>query len=140
MTYIPAELRRAIVTRASGCCEYCLIHQDDYYVSHEADHIISEKHGGQTDLNNLCLSCLECNRYKGSDVGSIDQVTDSFVALFNPRKMLWADHFQLKANVIVPLTAQGRVTVFLLQLNSKERLQKRAILIPIERYPCPSNP
>ncbi len=48
ITYISAELRHRGVARAEAICEYCLIHQDDTLQAHEADHIISEKHGGAT--------------------------------------------------------------------------------------------
>ena len=59
---IPAELRRLVIERASGHCEYCRIHQDVSIYSHEVDHIIALKHGGQTRADNLALSCLSCNR------------------------------------------------------------------------------
>jgi 5-methylcytosine-specific restriction endonuclease McrA len=70
VTYIGAELRRRVVARAEGICEYCLIAEDDTFYGCEADHIISEKHGGPTDAENLALACVSCNQSKGSDVGS----------------------------------------------------------------------
>lgn len=91
MTYIPVELRRQVIERADRCCEYCLLHEEDNYIKHEVDHVIAEKHRGTTTLDNLCLSCFDCNRYKGSDIGSIDINTDTFTALFNPRTMIWED-------------------------------------------------
>lgn len=136
MTYISPELRQQVIERARACCEYCLLHQDDNYIKHEVDHIIAEKHRGETDLLNLCLSCFECNRYKGSDIGSIDVETNSFTPLFNPRQMNWDDHFQLQDELIMPLTAVGRVTEFLLRFNNDERLLKRRQLIELGRYPC----
>ena len=42
---IPAELRGLVIERASGHCEYCLIHQDVSIYSHEVDQIIALKHG-----------------------------------------------------------------------------------------------
>jgi 5-methylcytosine-specific restriction endonuclease McrA len=39
---------------------------------HQVDHVIAEKHGGQTALDNLALSCTVRNRQKGSDISSID--------------------------------------------------------------------
>lgn len=136
MTYIPAELRRQVEQRAHQCCEYCLIHEDDGYLAHEVDHIIAEKHRGTTDADNLCLSCFDCNRYKGSDIGSIDIETDTYVGLFNPRTMEWHEHFELAGFMIKPLTPEGRVTEFLLRLNSEERVIKRKILLNVKRYPC----
>ena len=63
---IPAEVRKLVIERASGRCEYCLIHQDFSIYTHEVDHIIAVKHGGETIADNLALSCLSCNRHKGS--------------------------------------------------------------------------
>ena len=53
VTYITAELRRLVVARSEGICEYCLIAEDDTFYGCEADHIISEKHGGSTNPDNL---------------------------------------------------------------------------------------
>jgi len=72
VTYIPAELRRFVVARAEGICEYCLIAEVDTFYGCEADHILSEKHGGATDAENLAMACVFCNQAKGSDIGSID--------------------------------------------------------------------
>jgi hypothetical protein len=135
MSYIPETLRRQIDQRANGRCEYCLIHDDDVYMPHEIDHIIAEKHGGETHESNLCLSCYECNRHKGSDLTSIDPVTHEIVALFHPRKDTWNEHFRLDGAVIVPLTAKGRVTARLLQFNKQERLLEREVLISAGHYP-----
>jgi 5-methylcytosine-specific restriction endonuclease McrA len=44
---IPSSLRQLVIERAQGKCEYCLIHQDDSIYSHEVDHVIARKHGGQ---------------------------------------------------------------------------------------------
>ena len=63
---IPTELRKLVIERAAGRCEYCLMHQNVSIYSHEVDHIIALKHGGQTSADNLALSCLSCNRHKGS--------------------------------------------------------------------------
>lgn len=86
MSYVPAELRRFVVERAQGCCEYCLIHNDDAYLVHEVDHIISEKHRGITHETNLCLCCFDCNRAKGSDIGSFDLGTNLYTPLYHPRR------------------------------------------------------
>jgi 5-methylcytosine-specific restriction endonuclease McrA len=84
MTFISAELRRRVVARAGNCCEYCLLNQADIFFRFEVDHIISEKHDGETTIENLCLSCPDCNAFKGSDNGSIDRATGELTFLFNP--------------------------------------------------------
>jgi HNH endonuclease len=130
-----AELRRQVVERASNCCEYCLLHQDLVAFTHQVDHVIGEKHRGQTSLDNLALSCTVCNRRKGSDIGSIDPQTGNLVSLFNPRTQQWVDHFRLDGVHIVGLTEVGRATVEFLQLNAFERLIERDALIRANLYP-----
>lgn len=136
MMYINAALRRSVIERAGNCCEYCLYPQTEDPFSFHIEHIISEKHEGETTLDNLCLSCSECNYAKGSDIGSIDRETGVITALFNPRTQKWVDHFRLDGGRIEPLTANGRVTVFLLRFNLRRRVSERAELIEIGRYPC----
>lgn len=138
MSHIAEALRQQVIERAHGCCEYCRIDQDDVLLPHEIDHIIAEKHRGQTVAANLCLSCIYCNRNKGSDISSIDLETMQLARLFNPRTDIWSEHFRLTGNRIEPLTSEGRVTEFVLQLNSPAQLERRAILIPLGRYPCPT--
>lgn len=136
MTYIPEALRRLVFQRADNCCEYCLLHEDDNLFAHEADHIIAEKHRGKTEADNLCVGCFDCNRNKGSDIASIDEDTGLLTPLFNPRRDLWTDHFQLRGAEVKPLTAVGRVTVFLLQINDLDQVNKREGLSKLNRYPC----
>lgn len=122
-------------TRARGCCEYCLLSEEDAWFSHEPDHIIAEKHGGETTYENLAWACFDCNRYKGSDIASRDSLAGTLVPLFDPRSNRWEDHFQHSGGRIIALTAVGRVTEKLLKLNLTERVEIRRILIEIARYP-----
>lgn len=82
-TYVPALLRRRVQQRAAGNCEYCLLSEDDAYFSHEPDHIIAEKHGGETSYENVTWACFDCNRFKGSDIASRDPLSGDLVSLFN---------------------------------------------------------
>ena len=134
-TALPAALRRFVAKRARDCCEFCLIHQDDVPQQHEIDHLVARKHGGQTVAENLALTCLPCNRHKGSDQTAIDPETQTLVPLFNPRVQAWADHFLLVDARIVGLTPMGRATVSLLRLNLSMRVDIRRLLIEKERYP-----
>lgn len=140
MTYIPESLRQQVIERASACCEYCLLHQQDSLYVHEVDHIIPEKHRGETSIDNLCLACLDCNRHKGSDFASFDPETQQITLLFNPRQQIWDEHFQLEGARIVPTSATGRVTVFLLKLNAEMRLRARRALLAAGRYPHRPSP
>ncbi len=74
------------------------------------------------------MACTSCNKRKGSDLASIDPVDGEIVRLFQPRRDRWDEHFRLSAGEIVTLTAIGRVTVRLLQLNRSERVRIRRTL------------
>lgn len=128
-SYIPVELRQQVYECAQGCCEYCLIPDSVVLFVHQVDHIIAEKHGGLTEITNLALACAICNKYKGSDIASIDFETDEVVRLYHPRRDVWHEHFALSTSKIIPLSAIGRVTVNLLQFNRSERLAERELLI-----------
>jgi hypothetical protein len=135
--YIRAKLRLEVVLRAGEICEYCLVHRDDACFGHAVDHVISAKHGGRTDMDNLALSCASCNQRKGTDIGSIVPRSGRFVGLFNPRRDVWNQHFRLSddALIIHPRSDVGRVTVRLLGLNDFERQVERAQLREDGRYP-----
>jgi hypothetical protein len=138
LTYISAELRRLVVSRAEEICEYCLIAEEDTFYGCAVDHIISEKHGGPTHGDNLALACVFCNQAKGSDVGSIHWESGEFVRFFNPRFDRWTDHFKLIGNRIEALTVIGAVTARILGFNETERLLERQTLQAINRYPNPA--
>jgi 5-methylcytosine-specific restriction endonuclease McrA len=133
--YISTSLRKLIIERASKCCEYCLINQDFSIYTHEIDHIIALKHGGETDVDNLALSCLSCNRYKSSDFATIDQATKEIVPLFNPRSQIWDEHFYIENAKIIGKTQIGQATAKLLQLNAENRVLQRQALINQGQYP-----
>ena len=111
--------------RAGAQCEYCLLPSGVSFYPHEVDHIIAEKHDGKTELENLAYTCARCNRFKGTDLGSFDPLTGQFTFLFNPRTQSWDEHFAIEDKLIVGLTAVGRTTAKLLQMNTRERLAER---------------
>jgi len=127
--YIAAALRRLVYARANGCCEYCYMPETAVFATHEIDHIIAQKHGGPTVADNLALSCALCNKYKGSDLTSLDPETGRVVPLYHPRQSHWPEHFQGQDGRIVPRTPTGRVTIRLLQLNHPDRVGERTLLI-----------
>lgn len=79
-------------------------------------------------LENLALSCLPCNRHKGSDLTSIDPQTGEITRLFNPRLDVWTEHFSLENGRIISLTPIARTTVFLLQFNTPTAILSRQLL------------
>ena len=135
MTHLAEALRRTVHDRANGRCEYCLLHERYTMKAREVDHVYTEKHGGDSTEANLCLSCFDCNRYKGSDLCSLDTVTGEIVSRFHPRRQRWAEHFRLENGIIYAMTPQGRVTIRLLRLNTPERVMERQRLQRLERYP-----
>lgn len=134
-SYVSADLRRLVESRASHVCEYFLIHEDDTYLGCQVDHIIAEKHGGSTVADNLSYACALCNRAKGTDIGSIAPSTGEFTRFFNPRKDRWRDHFLLKGVVIEPCTPIGEATARILGFNEAERVLERESIQRVGRYP-----
>jgi hypothetical protein len=135
MARISARLRIFVAARALESCEYCLTHAAYTAFVHEIDHIVARKHGGATEPENLALACAQCNRFKGSDIAATDPESGDIVPLYHPRTMNWGDHFRLDGPRIVPLTATGRATERLLQLNQIDRLLLRNELLAKGRYP-----
>jgi hypothetical protein len=133
--YVSPEVRRLVADRAGRLCEYCLFGEDDTFFGCEVDHIISLKHGGSSEPDNLAYACAFCNRQKGSDVGSISRRSGEFSRLYHPRTDRWADHFRLDGDLIAPLTIVGEVTARILQFNISERLLERQLLRAAGRYP-----
>ena len=135
MTYIPETLRALVSNRAFGSCEYCLLNGEYSIKRHEVDLIYAEKHGGETLEANLCLSCVDCNRYKGTDLASLDPLRGEPVFLFHPRRDKWSEHFQLDGARIEPVTPEARASVKLLHINDIDRVWERAALLKLGRYP-----
>jgi len=125
---ISEQVRTEVAYRAEHRCEYCLIHENDAGFPHQVDHVLSRKHGGTSAFDNLAYACILCNRYKGSDVASINPKTGEAVRLFHPRHDRWTDHFRLDADFIELLTDAGSAIVWLLRLNAAERLAERRLL------------
>lgn len=133
-SYIPVALRQFVIERAAACCEYCYYPQDAGFLAFAIDHVIAEKHGGPTTAENLALACVFCNRFKGTDLGSLDPETGQLTAFFNPRTQSWEAHFRIENGSILPLTPEGRVTAAILRFNDPERVQERLLLIEAGRY------
>ncbi len=132
---VNAELREFVASRANHICEYCLISESDAYLKFQIEHIISRKHGGGSEPENLALACVFCNLYKGSDIATISPETGKLVRFFDPRKDRWSKHFRLREAKIVPVSEVGEATIRILKINSEDRLLERQLLIKLGRYP-----
>ena len=138
-TYVTTALRTEVIATANARCEYCLMPQNNPGNRHEVDHIIAEKHNGETVKNNLCLACFLCNRYKGTDVASYTK-TGLLTMLYHPRRHIWSEHFVVSGNRIEPLSDIGEVTVRLFGLNTPEKCERRQGWQEIGRYPLEGDP
>jgi hypothetical protein len=95
---------------------------------HQADHIIPQKHDGTDDIENLAWACFSCNLRKGTDISAYDTETRLLTPLYNPRTDKWSNHFALASDKIIGVTAMGRITVRLLQLNHPDQVALRKAL------------
>ena len=133
-----ARLVEEVWRRADGRCEYCGIPFPGYTLPFQIDHVVARQHGGSSDLANLALSCLHCNRHKGPNIAGRDPATGEVQRLFHPRKDSWIDHFQLDGAVLAGRTAIGKVTVQVLAMNEPEFLAAREALLGEGVYIPPS--
>ena len=121
-----AAIRLAVRKRAADRCEYCQRRQaDSPLMTLHIEHVVPRKHGGDDALDNLAAACSECNLRKGSNLTGIDSATNQITPLFNPRRQSWAEHFCWEGLRIVGMTAVGRTTIRVLDLNSPARLRVR---------------
>jgi hypothetical protein len=124
------ETRDEVQRRAGSACEYCRLPQVASVLAHQVDHIIGRQHQGSDELDNLCLCCIRCNLKKGPNIASIDPGTSLIVSLFHPRRHRWSAHLALSQDGrLQGLTAEGRVTVQLMDMNDVSRVSLRLLLV-----------
>lgn len=110
------EQQRLVYERANGCCEYCQTCEANTGQTMQVDHIAP---GDGDSLENLCLSCWNCNNAKRKAMHGVDPLTGENVTLFNPRQQYWAEHFAWTDDFtrLDGLTATGRATITRLKMN-----------------------
>jgi hypothetical protein len=129
-----STVRDLVRRRAGDRCEYCQLKQEHLpFATFHVEHIIPRKHGGDDNPSNLALACDRCNVHKGTNLSGIDPDTGVIVPLFNPRVHAWDDHFVLSDVTIIGLTAMGRTTVRVLNMNDARRVRLRASLARYEQ-------
>jgi hypothetical protein len=99
------------------------------------EHIIAKQHGGSEEPGNLALACHRCNLRKGPNLTGIDPLTNELVALFNPRRDQWQDHFRIRIVRIEGTTSIARATVQVLAMNDARRLDLRQELLGRGEFP-----
>lgn len=135
MSYIPASLRNVVVRRAGNRCEYCGLSQKGQEATFHIDHIIPVVAGGETESENLALACVSCSLRKGAKETVIDAETNREAKLFHPRLDNWTEHFEWNGVILRGLTAKGRATIHLLDLNRRLILAIREEEILLGRHP-----
>ncbi len=119
---IAPAVQAQVRARANHLCEYCHTNERWQYVRFTMEHVNA---GGADTFENLALACFHCNRRKSDKSVALDPLTKQQVLLFNPCQHLWAEHFIWSPDGlrIAPLTATGRATVKLLELNRERVLR-----------------
>jgi hypothetical protein len=126
---IDVATRREVRLRAANTCEYCGLRQEHSPLAPlQVEHVISRKHGGSDDLENLALACIDCNLAKGTNIAGIDPASGKLTELFHPRREFWSDHFEWQGAQLVGKTAIGRTTIEVLCINSEQQVQLRLAL------------
>src|SRR2546423_3757513 len=122
-------LEQLIVRRALGRCEYCHFPQHAAELPFHTDHIIAEKHHGETAAHNLAWACFSCNLCKGSNIAGRDPENGKLVRLYHPRRDSWADHFFWEGIWLRGKTDVGRTTIDVLEINHPDALSLRQALL-----------
>src|SRR5262249_11347119 len=135
MSHIPAPLRRSVLRRADGRCEYCQLAQAGQEATFHVDHVQPIADDGPTTLDNLALACVSCSLKKGAKTRALDPVTGKDVSLFHPRLDRWSDRFRWDGPVLVPLSEVGRATGELLDLNRALAIAIRVEETLLGRHP-----
>jgi hypothetical protein len=126
---ISASLRAWVQQRDAGCCAYCHSPEKLSITPFEVDHIVALHNGGQTIVDNLCLCCPACNRFKSARQMAMDPETGEQAPLFHPRLQMWSDHFRFTdtREILIGLTPTGRATIGALQMNRPALVELRRI-------------
>ena len=103
--------------------------QAAHVLTFPVDHIIARQHDGPTSLENLALSCVRCNSYKGPNIAGLTPNSRELTRLFHPRQDAWNEHFRFDGPAIIGTTEVGSTTVELLQMNHPDYLILRESLM-----------
>ena len=110
------------------------MHEEDMFLSFEIDHIISTKHGGGNEIDNLAYACPHCNNHKGSDLTTFLESYDDIVVLFNPRRHKWVEHFDVIDGEIMAKTRIGQASTKIFRFNEPDLIILRQLLVQSGRY------
>ncbi|PWK16745.1 HNH endonuclease [Arcicella aurantiaca] len=136
-SYISTKNKRLIINRSRGYCEYCQCPADFSTEPFSIEHIIPRSKNGLDELSNLAYACIGCNIYKSDKTEFLDTLSQAFYPLYNPRTMIWNEHFiwDKSLTVMIGKTAIGRVTIEAIKLNRRPLKNLRRALIAIGEHP-----
>ena len=137
MTHIPARLRRLVIRRSRGRCEYCQLAQAGQEATFHVDHVQPVTAGGQTEADNLALACVSCSLRKGARQTAVDPDTGHAISIYHPRSDIWSEHFAWQGVRVRGLTPVGRATIDALDLNRPLILAIREEEAELGRHPLP---
>lgn len=131
------KTRQEVFIRAKFLCEYCLTSADFSSQPFVCEHIIPTIKNGTNNLDNLSSSCGGCNGHKYDKIAGRDPITNETVPLFNPRTMIWHEHFKWSSDLlsILGITDIGRATIETLHLNRTSVVNIRSVLLLIGKHP-----
>jgi HNH endonuclease len=135
--YISVELRNRIRAHDRNRCCYCLTTESNSGIRMTCDHFWPRTKDGKTSFENLCLACRSCNEFKSNTTEALDTISGETVGLFNPRLHNWPTHFEWIADSteVVGISAIGRVTVTVLQMNNPAIVAARRRWVSVGWHP-----
>lgn len=136
---LSAGLKQAVRKSARNRCEYCHSQEPFSPCTFSIEHIVPRSDGGTDIVDNLALSCQECNNRKFISTTARDPLSGEDVRLFHPRQDRWSDHFAWNEDytLLLGLTPTGRATVEKLQLNRTSLINLRRVLYQTGFHPLP---
>ena len=134
---MPVELQRRVRRQCKDCCAYCRTAESLTATTFEFEHILPLSAGGETVLENLCLACPSCNRFKGNRRGAVDPGTQQWVELFHPQRQRWEEHFAWSEGSmeLLGLTPVGRATIEGLKMNREALVRVRGLWVKLGEHP-----
>ncbi len=126
---VSSDLRIRVQQLDHARCAYCQTPEVLTITAFEIDHIIPVSAGGATTLENLCLTCPACNRFKAARQTATDPDTARVVPLYHPRRDGWSAHFAWSSDRqrILGITPTGRATAEALRTNRPQLINLRRI-------------
>ena len=126
---IDSSIAKAVRERAGNVCEYCRMPQSVHILTFPIDHFIARQHDSPTALENLALSCVRCNSYKGPNIAGLIPDSQELTRLYHPRKDNWDAHFKFQGPEILGISDIGSTTIKLLRMNQADYIALRKSLI-----------